>query len=146
MSFSKLSTIVFGVVFIVILYVIIFYALKIMYKDVKSGGKKRPTSRKRNYGLEVLQTVPDCDLKRGSVVPVRSEITIGRKDENSIVLSDRHVSGDHARLFIKNEVLFIEDLKSTNGTFINGTRVEGKAKLFAKDEVTIGNTKFKVLG
>ena len=146
MSFSKLSTIVFGVVFIVILYVIIVYALKIMYKDVKSGGKKRPTARKKSYGLEVLKTIPDCDLKSGSVVPVRSEITIGRKDENSITLSDRHVSGNHARLFIKNEVLFIEDLKSTNGTFINGTKVEGKAKLFAKDEVTIGNTKFKVLG
>ena len=71
---------------------------------------------------------------------------VSRKDENSITLSDRHVSGNHARLFIKNEVLFIEDLKSTNGTFINGTKVEGKAKLFAKDEVTIGNTKFKVLG
>ena len=146
MSFSKLSTIVFGIVFIVILYVIIFFALRIMYKDVKGGGRRRPQTRKKNYGIEVIKSSPDCDVKPGSVIPVRSDITIGRKDDNSIVLSDRHVSANHAKLLIKNEVLFIEDLKSTNGTFINGKKIEGRIKLFAKDEITIGNTKFRVLG
>ena len=39
MSFGKLVTFVFGIIFIILLYVIIYYALKIMYKDVKTGGK-----------------------------------------------------------------------------------------------------------
>jgi len=55
MSFSKIIAGVFGAVFIVILYVIIYYALKIMYKDVKNGGKKkRPSTVKGNYGLEII--------------------------------------------------------------------------------------------
>lgn len=41
MSFGKLVTFVFGIIFIILLYVIIYYALKIMYKDVKTGGKAK---------------------------------------------------------------------------------------------------------
>ena len=41
MSFSKIMTFIFGIVFIIFLYVIIYYALKIMYKDVKTGGKRK---------------------------------------------------------------------------------------------------------
>lgn len=40
MSFSRIIAGFFGIVFIIILYVIIYYALKIMYRDVKNGGKK----------------------------------------------------------------------------------------------------------
>lgn len=47
MSFSRIIAGFFGIVFIIILYVIIYYALKIMYRDVKNGGKKRrPTAAK----------------------------------------------------------------------------------------------------
>ena len=61
MSFSKIIAGVFGVVFIIILYVIIYYALKIMYKDVKNGGKKRrpPVDKRklwiRNYKFRKWQ-------------------------------------------------------------------------------------------
>jgi hypothetical protein len=87
MSFSKMIAGVFGIVFIVILYVIIYYALKIMYKDVKNGGKKRrPIVTKGNYGLEVINSGNGKDLKDGSIIPIRSDLTMGRKDGNSIVL------------------------------------------------------------
>jgi pSer/pThr/pTyr-binding forkhead associated (FHA) protein len=146
MDFSKLSAMFFGVIFIIILYFIIFYALKIMYKDVKGGGRRKPQIRKKNHGLEVLEAPDNSDLKVGTVIPVRSTITLGRNEGNSIVLVDLHASGNHARLLIKNEVLYIEDLNSTNGTFINGEKIKGKIKLFSKDIIKIGMTKFKVLG
>lgn len=146
MNFSKLSAIVFGIIFIVILYVIIYYALKIMYKDVKSGGRRRPPVRKKSYGIEVIQVALNVDLKQGAVIPIRSEVTLGRKEGNSIVLSDKHVSGNHARLLIKNDILYIEDLKSTNGTIVNGKLIDGRVKLFARDEIKIGTTTFRVLG
>ena len=146
MDFSKLSAMFFGVIFIIILYFIIFYALKIMYKDVKGGGRRKPQIRKKNHGLEVLEAPDNSDLKVGTVIPIRSTITLGRNEGNSIVLVDLHASGNHARLLIKNEVLYIEDLNSTNGTFINGEKIKGKIKLFSKDIIKIGMTKFKVLG
>ena len=146
MSFSKMIAGVFGVVFIVILYVIIYYALKIMYKDVKNGGKKRrPPVTKGNYGLEIINSGNGKDLKDESIIPIRSDLTIGRKDDNSIVLADQHVSGNHAKIIVRNDSLFIEDLNSTNGTYLNGNKISGKMKLTNKDEIKIGTSVFKIL-
>jgi len=146
MSFSKLIAGVFGVVFIVILYVIIYYALKIMYRDVKNGGKKRRVPvAKGNYGLEIINSGNGKDLKDGSIIPIRSDLTIGRKDDNSIVISNQHVSGNHAKIILRNDTLFIEDLNSTNGTYLNEKKINGKIKLSNKDEIKIGSAVFKIL-
>ncbi|AOR24667.1 FHA domain-containing protein [Clostridium taeniosporum] len=146
MDFSKISAGIFATIFIVVLYFIIYYALKIMYKDIKGGGRRRRPSHSRgSFGLEVLKLGESIDLKEGSVIPIRNDLTIGRKSENSISLSDQHVSGNHARVFIRNTGLFVEDLNSTNGTYVNGNRIKGKQKLSNKDEIRIGTSIFKVL-
>ena len=145
MSFSKLSAVVFGVLFIILLYALILSALKIMSKDVKSGGRRKPSSGKKSFGLEVVAVTENTSLKKGTVIPIRISVTIGRKEDNSVVLADQHVSGNHARLIIKNNILFIEDLGSTNGTYVNDKRIAGKVKLFGKDDIKIGSTSFKVL-
>lgn len=145
MSFSKISAIVFGIVFIIILYVIIYFALKIMYKDVKGGGRRRQPQGKKNYGIEIIDIGDNENLKKGTVIPVKSVVSLGRRDNNSVVLSDQHASGNHARFVIKNNILFIEDLNSTNGTYVNGKKVNERAKLFGKDEVKIGSASFRVL-
>ncbi|MDO5517003.1 MAG: FHA domain-containing protein [Clostridium sp.] len=146
MSFSKMIAGIFGLVFIVILYVIIYYALKIMYKDVKNGGKKRRVPRTNgNYGLEVMSSGNGRDLKVGSIIPIRSDLSIGRKDNNTIVLTDQHVSGNHAKIIVRNSGLFIEDLNSTNGTYLNNKKVNGRSKLTNKDEIKIGTSVFKIL-
>lgn len=147
MNFMKLMSFVFTIVFIVIIYFIIFYALKIMYKDVKTGGKKK--SSDANYselGLEVLNPGDNENLKRGSVVPIRGVISLGRKEDNTIVLTDQYISGYHAKIFIKNRDCILEDLDSTNGTLLNGSRIYGRVKLEEEDEITMGSLTFKVIG
>ena len=146
MDFTKAMAGIFGLFFIVILYVIIYYALKIMYKDVKNGGKKRrPSNSNKYYGLEVISAGDNLDLKGGSIIPIRSDLTIGRKDGNSIVLLDQHVSGNHAEIIVRNNKVYLEDLHSTNGTFLNGKRIRGKVQLSNKDEITIGKSIFKIV-
>ena len=146
MDFTKAMAGIFGLFFIVILYVIIYYALKIMYKDVKNGGKKRrPSNSNKYYGLEVISAGDNLDLKGGSIIPIRSDLTIGRKDGNSIVLLDQHVSGNHAEIIVRNNKVYLEDLHSTNGTFLNGKRISGKVQLSNKDEITIGKLIFKIV-
>lgn len=145
MSFGKLVTFTFGIVFIILLYVIIYYALKIMYKDVKTGGKARNNSSGIRYGIEVIQTGVNSTLEQGSVVPIRGIITLGRKPENTIVLTEPFVSGNHAKIYAKNNNLYVEDLNSTNGVYVNNERIQEKYKLVADDEVKIGSAIFKVL-
>ena len=146
MSFSKMVGAVFGIVFIIILYVIIYYALKIMYKDVKNGGRRRrPQRTNGSYGLEIINSGEASGLKEGSIIPIRSDISIGRKEGNSIVMADQHVSGKHAQILVRNNGLFLEDLNSTNGTYLNGRKLKGRAKLSNKDEIRIGSGVFKIL-
>ena len=145
MSFWKLVTFVFGIIFIILLYVIIYYALKIMYKDVKTGGKAKNNNSGIRYGIEVIQTGVNSTLEQGAVVPIRGIITLGRKAENTIVLTEPFVSGNHARIYAKNNNLYVEDLNSTNGVYVNNERIEEKYKLIADDEVKIGSAIFKVL-
>ena len=145
MSFGKLVTFTFGIVFIILLYVIIYYALKIMYKDVKTGGKARNNSSGIRYGIEVIQTGVNSTLEQGSVVPIRGIITLGRKPENTIVLTEPFVSGNHAKIYAKNNNLYVEDLNSTNGIYVNDEKVEGKIKLTTGDEIKIGSAIFTVL-
>ena len=115
-------TIPLCVIFIIILYVIIYYALRIMYKDVKNGdGKRRRTPnqvKKKTIGIEVVFVSIPGDLKKGSVIPVRNDITIGRKEDNSVVLNDQHVSGNHAILSIRNEALVLFKSSSTKASFL----------------------------
>lgn len=146
MGFSKLMTLVFGIAFIIILYFIIYYALKIMYKDVKGGGRKRQSStNKKNYGIEVLSTGENSNLEEGSILLLRGTITIGRREGNTIKLDDQYASGNHAKIIVKNNEIVIEDLNSTNGIFINDERINEFAKIRANDKIRIGSAIFKVI-
>ena len=145
MSFSKLMTFVFGVIFIIILYFIIFYALKIMYKDVKGGGRRKKSSASKNYGIEVLSAGENSSLEEGSILLLNGIISIGRKDGNTIKLTDQYVSGNHAKIVVKNNEVLIEDLESTNGIYINDEKITEYSKLRANDKIRIGSATFKVI-
>ena len=62
----------------------------------------------------------------GTVFELKGGATIGRSPRSQIVLPDDYVSSTHARIFARKQFLFLEDLGSTNGTFIDGRRVEGE--------------------
>lgn len=145
MSFSKVINFIFGVIFVVILYFIITYALKIMYKDVKGGKKGKRTKTRQAHGLEVIKSSSNETLKQGSIIPVRETLSFGRKEDNSIILNDEFISGYHAKVYTRNNTFFIEDIGSTNGTFVNGKKIEGRIRLNINDEIRLGNIVLKVI-
>jgi len=80
------------------------------------------------------------------------EVTIGRRSDNDIVIDDSAISSSHARVVLKpNEYFsdyletYIEDLDSTNGTFLNEKPVLGRQRLFHNDEVRFAWNKFKFI-
>ena len=133
----------FTIIAVVIVYLIIFYALKIMYKDIKNGGKKKTV--RKTLGLEIVEAGENKNLRKGGVLPVHREITMGRKEDNSLPLVDPYVSGHHARIYLKNTEYILEDLGSTNGTLLNNERLIGKSAIKAGDEIKIGKVIFKVI-
>lgn len=168
MDFDQLAGLFFGVIFIIVLYSIILYALRIMYKDIKGGKRKttntiqknttqKNTTQKTNdstkkasgsniRGLEVLTSMDEVKLKVGSVIPMATAITLGRKENNTVVLNDRFVSSYHAKIYLKNREYYLEDLQSTNGTYVNENKIEGNIRLNVNDIIRFGSTAFKVIG
>lgn len=68
------------------------------------------------------------------------ETILGRDQANDIAISDPEVSRRHARFVIKDGNLIVEDLGSTNGTFLNGERISSPQQLRAGDVITLGET------
>ncbi len=73
------------------------------------------------------------------------ELTVGRDQANSIVLDMDNVSRRHARFFLVDETCYVEDLGSTNGTFINDADISGKTQLKNGDLVKVGGGIFKFI-
>jgi pSer/pThr/pTyr-binding forkhead associated (FHA) protein len=73
------------------------------------------------------------------------QVDLGRSLDNDIVVNDTYVSRKHARITLEGSDFAIEDLGTTNGTYVNGTNIKGKGKVILKegDEVKLGQTKFK---
>jgi len=83
--------------------------------------------------------IEDDEGKTVAVPLIREEITIGRKDGNTIRLTEQNVSRKHARLTLRSGVLRIEDLGSYNGTSLNGSALSGVASLKDGDVILIGD-------
>ena len=67
------------------------------------------------------------------------EITIGRVDENDICLPKGNISKKHTRIVVKDGKIIVLDLKSTNGTYVNGNKLAGPQVISADDKVYIGD-------
>jgi pSer/pThr/pTyr-binding forkhead associated (FHA) protein len=67
-------------------------------------------------------------------------MTVGRAAECELRLDDTYTSQQHARLFAKNNSWFVEDLGSTNGTFVNEQKLAAPAMLQSGDKVRVGQT------
>ncbi|MCB2353295.1 FHA domain-containing protein [Clostridium estertheticum] len=130
---------------IAIIYIIIIFALRIMYKDIKGGAKKKPVIKK-TMGLEVIERGDNLNLRVGAVIPLNDELSIGRKADNLLILGDKYVSSQHAKIYMKNTNYILQDLRSTNGTIMNNKTVKDTVYIKKGDVIKIGTSTFKVIG
>jgi hypothetical protein len=72
------------------------------------------------------------------------QLTIGRSSESGLVIRDDYTSTHHARLMLWNDQWVIQDLDSTNGTFLDGSRVTLPTPVPLGTPVTIGTTSFEL--
>jgi pSer/pThr/pTyr-binding forkhead associated (FHA) protein len=70
-------------------------------------------------------------------------LSIGRSREADVQIEDRYASGVHARVFPRGDRFLVEDMRSTNGTLLNGASLHGEAELIDGDTIQIGDTVFR---
>jgi hypothetical protein len=104
-----------------------------------AAGLGRGASRRRAVRL-VVQRSPS--LEEGDEFPVDSApVTVGRGGPNDLVLTaDDFASARHARIELRADGVWVQDLESTNGTYVNGARVAGAQRLGPGDVLRVGAT------
>jgi hypothetical protein len=78
--------------------------------------------------------------RAGDAVPLSAAVTIGRSDENSLQIADRFISSRHLLICLRDGRRILVDRGSTNGTFVNGSRIEEEIELSDGDRIAVGNT------
>jgi Inner membrane component of T3SS, cytoplasmic domain len=104
-----------------------------------AAGLGRAATRRRSVRL-VVQRSPS--LEEGDEFPLNSApVTVGRGGQNDLVLTgDEFASSRHARIELRGDGVWVQDLDSTNGTYVNGARVAGAKRLDAGDVLRVGET------
>ena len=101
-----------------------------------------------NAAQDVIATLKVVEPKesRGRIHRIGENFTIGRAQHCNIKTDDSYTSNIHARFYRNSGALWVEDMHSTNGTWVNAQRVSGPARLKDGDLVQIGGTVFEVSG
>jgi hypothetical protein len=92
---------------------------------------------------QLIMSIEGVEIKRVNLQKNRT--SLGRKLQNDIVLADMVVSGEHCAFVLEGLAdVYVEDLKSTNGTYINGQMIH-RQKLVDKDVITVGRIQIQFL-
>jgi FHA domain len=107
---------------------------------------RRRRSGRAEKGEPALPTGPRSVVVRGPdgakprSVPMSASMVVGRGPECELRLEDTYASTQHARLFGKNGAWYVEDLGSTNGTFVNEQKLAAPAMVQPGDKIRVGTT------
>ena len=109
-------------------------------EDLTEGvGDDEPLDLHANLDPRLIVDESDT-LQAGHTIPLDRGITIGRSEAADLSIADQYVSHMHARILRRGAYHFVEDLGSTNGTFLNDRRVEKDAQLKVHDALRVGRT------
>lgn len=122
------------------LFAFLGWALYFLYREVNRQGLSLANRRIPGISLTVKQEAGPFSLKYFA----QAEIVLGRDPGCEIPLTDDTVSTRHAQLTYHHNQWWLEDLASTNGTFLNGTQVSMPTVITSGDEIKCGATRMVV--
>ena len=137
-------------VFLAVLYIFIARAVRAIYLELKPATAHASSGRRtavpaqqapaRGKKKDFRKAAIIEGDKKGRTLDLGDELVIGRADKCHLVLDDTYVSQMHARIFAKDGGFRVEDLGSTNGTYLNRRRITSPTQLQRGDQLKIGKT------
>jgi hypothetical protein len=142
---------VLKIAFLVLLYLFIWRIVRTASRDLRLPQESFILAPSVAAGVHAsrpgpvtgrLVVVKSADLQDGEGFELNSaQLTIGRGNQNDIpIATDEYASARHARFEPRQDGVWVQDLGSTNGTFLNGTRLDRPRRLAQGDIVRVGET------
>jgi hypothetical protein len=128
------------ILFLVLLYGFLFGIARALLRDLRAAARE-PTVE---LGRLVVVASPGGEPASGTTLALDAITTLGRDVNNAVVVDDEFVSAEHAVLTFRGRTWYVEDLNSTNGTFVNGSPVDGVAPLGYGDEIQLGQVRLRL--
>jgi pSer/pThr/pTyr-binding forkhead associated (FHA) protein len=138
--------------FLALLYLFLYRVVRLTLRELRApaltaepagvptAAPPRPERRPEPRAALRLRILEPAS-RRGETQSIDREVTVGRGGGCALVLNDdTYVSQLHARLFQQNGEGYVEDLGSTNGTYVNGKQIKGVTRLKRGDRVQFGQT------
>src|SRR3954454_7129449 len=126
--------------FVGLIYLFFILVARALWRDLRATVAGAGAS----LGRLIVTTTTDGGPAVGTNYPLDAVNSIGRDVNNSIVIDDSFVSSDHALLTFRGRAWYVEDRGSTNGTYLNGQRIEGLWPLGYGDEIQIGQVRMRL--
>jgi hypothetical protein len=145
--------------FLAVLFLFLLWVTRSAMKDLsRTGGGaaaaepvEPPSPRRRESaipGLRAgvsprLEVVAAMGHEPGTSFDVGNGATMGRSDGADINVDDPFASSAHARIFPRGDYMYVEDMGSTNGTYLNGRQLRAPERLKVADSIRIGDTEYR---
>ena len=130
---------IFKYIFVFIVLYYVYIIVRVIFLDIRTVFEDE--GLKKSF----LEMVEDqiTDKERQKVFVLDDFNSVGRDYSNDIILQDSLVSRRHAIIIWKNDGYYLEDMKSSNGSFVNGERIDDAVKLYDGDLISFGTHSFK---
>jgi pSer/pThr/pTyr-binding forkhead associated (FHA) protein len=146
--------------FLILLWIFVFTVVGVIRRDLFAGVRSKSiVASPRGVGGAVMQGTP-AKAKRGKaarqlvvtagqlagtrITLGEAQITIGRAEDSTLVITDDYASARHARLVPRDGQWFVEDLGSTNGTYLDRGKVSGPTPVPLGVPIRIGRTSLEL--
>jgi hypothetical protein len=140
MDAAVLAIWVLRLLFLAALYAFLWMVVRALIRDLRSASREPM----RELGRLVVVASPSGEPAPGATFALDAITSLGRDVNNSIVLDDEFASASHAVLTYRGRAWYVEDVGSTNGTFVNGSQVDGLAPIAFGDEIQIGQARLRL--
>lgn len=131
---------------VLLLYFFLWQVLRAVVRDLRAGGTAGASAAQNSpYGQLVVLRAGPSGVSVGKVFPLGPNNIIGRSMENcDIALNDSFLSAQHARLDLDGGEWVLEDLHSTNGTFVNEMEVRTPTFVETGDVIRVGRVEMRL--
>jgi pSer/pThr/pTyr-binding forkhead associated (FHA) protein len=119
---------------VALIWIFLFAVARVLLRDVRRAAAEPGAE----LGRLVVVVSPDGEPPVGSTFAVDAVTTIGRDLTSTVVIGDAFASAEHAVVTYRGRSWFIEDRGSTNGTYVNGSLVDGVVPFAVGDEIQVG--------